>query len=939
MESTPRVEWTVEEVRLDIALRTLSTFLLAILVWALGPPSDTHLGSATNLEAARQLLKLDLGLDLLHRTRAFYLLDCLLLLSLGYLLRATLLSRAHYWPLENPGQRLRAWWYRSGPAICLFYMAVDLLENLFALGLIAQALSQSAGGASGNESGFHILRGLGALKFLLAAAAFAAAASAWWSTRPAPQNRRRRILRVLISGGFAVAAASSPFLSAWPRLGLIALPLAGFAFLLQNMWFGETRYVLRLLFFLRVPVLGKLAAALLAPLALSPLRAFLSSAYFFEASFNGYAGFLGCTVVSCALAFALSAHAGLILERGATRFEVSEMKDKQWYWLRAWFQFSALAACLLTPFAALAYSYPFFESSFFAGAALLMLGIVMATLAVAGIDLFRAWLSREPVKQLYLILPGAIRERYQTLVDRWTQKPPPSWIGKLFAGALSLTGRLRFLSGPGYFNRYGILYPDQGFALMFFLVTALIFLVLVALGVSADKAPVPALTSILFLILFLASGLGALAFYLDRYRIPLFAGLAGFLLIGVNFTPETDHRFSVQAPQSVVYKTPADLLSARGKPILIAASGGGIQAAAWLTRIASGLGEEQSVDFPRRVALLSTVSGGSVGALFLGAHWNGDLRMASSGSRISSLGAVSWAFAGPDLFRPLAAWFNVRDWDRGYALENSLRQRLPDPQAGPTLSQWAAAAGPNFPAFLINTTVAETGGPVAFATTELPSNHFQTMHPNKLTGNHVVNSWAAFTKEKCEGLKMEVSVTTAARLSATFPYVSPAARPDIEGHNCNYHFVDGGYYDNYGIIALLQWLDDALESLPPQSRPNHIGVIVIRGANLPPSVEYQPWSYLRQVSAPLESFLNMRGYAQWEGGAAALRVFTEKWNLKAPSLRLEVELLDYPDLRRIHRECAEEPLTWKLTPTEQNCVDKAFEVVKRGPAYRNILAW
>jgi hypothetical protein len=56
-------------------------------------------------------------------------------------------------------------------------------------------------------------------------------------------------------------------------------------------------------------------------------------------------------------------------------------------------------------------------------------------------------------------------------------------------------------------------------------------------------------------------------------------------------------------------------------------------------------------------------------------------------------------------------------------------------------------------------------------------------------------------------------------MSATFPYVSPAARMnlDLNGHSCvrtqmqaGYHLVDGGYYDNYGVGALLDWLQPVL---------------------------------------------------------------------------------------------------------------------------------
>lgn len=928
-----RIEWTDEEVRLDLALRTFSTLLLALLLITLGP-GDLRLTQWDNLEAIRRGLGIDQGHDTFHRMRVGYVLDFLFLFGLGYLLRATILSRAHYWRLENPGKVLNAWWYVWGPRLCLAYMLSDVAENLAALGILSQVLTEKS-----SVAGFGALRAFELLKFVLAAGSFGAAAAAWRETSPDPESRRKRILRRVIVAALGVAAALTPALAWWTKPGIVVFASSGIAFLAQNVWLGETRYVLRLLFFLRVPVLSKLTVALLAPLALSPLRAFLAPAYYFEDKVNGWVGFVGCTMVSCLLAFALSAHAGLILERGGKRFDVPEMEERQWFWVRAWFQYSALAAALLTPLAGLASSYPPFSQAFFRGLGLLAAGILAALMVTASADFLRAWLSTESVKQLYLILPGKIDRGYQLLVRGLARRRPPQVLEGLFAGLLWFLGLFRPLLGPGYYNRHGVMYPDQGFALLYFGAIGLIFAGLMWFGLRADQAPVPTLTSILFLILFLSSGLGALAFYLDRYRVPLLAGLGVVLGLSVMAVRDTDHSFELRASRRTEYRTPAEILAGRERPFLVAASGGGIQAAAWVTRVAEGLGEEAGLDFRRRTLLFSTVSGGSVGALFLGAQWKGDWHAASLRSRESSLGAVSWAFAGPDLFRPVAAALGLQAWDRGYALEKTLRKRLEQDDAGSTLDQWAHKAGEDFPAFLLNATVAETGGPVAFATTQLPSERFLAEHPNPLTKakRHVVESWRRFAAQNCRGLERDVSVATAARLSATFPYVSPAARPDVSG--CNFHFVDGGYYDNYGIIALLQWLDDALESMEAARWPKRVGIVVVRGLYEPATAEKDPWSYLRQVSAPLESFLNMRGYAQWEGGMAALRLFREKWAMKAPGMSVEVARLAYPDLRKSHRECAEEPLTWKLTETQKNCVDSAFSELTKDAEYQKVLHW
>ena len=62
-------------------------------------------------------------------------------------------------------------------------------------------------------------------------------------------------------------------------------------------------------------------------------------------------------------------------------------------------------------------------------------------------------------------------------------------------------------------------------------------------------------------------------------------------------------------------------------------------------------------------------------------------------------------------------------------------------------------------------------------------------------------------------------LSTAARLSATFPYVTPAARAateqipqpdDTADRVATYHVVDGGYADNEGAVTSVDWINRLL---------------------------------------------------------------------------------------------------------------------------------
>jgi predicted acylesterase/phospholipase RssA len=386
-----------------------------------------------------------------------------------------------------------------------------------------------------------------------------------------------------------------------------------------------------------------------------------------------------------------------------------------------------------------------------------------------------------------------------------------------------------------------------------------------------------------------------------------------------------DNVFVPAPPTAAAYSTPGQVLGrfAGREAILIAASGGGIQAASWMAHVLHKMDEEQEIR--SRVALISSVSGGSVGAYHLGDNWSAARwDNVENAVQESSLGPMTTALLGPDLFRPFVVWLpGGRHLDRGFALEDSIEWHHEGWMHRPpeyTLDDWAGNS--TMPAILFNTTVVETGAPVAFATTALLTEDYREKVRNPMGVGHPVEGWLSFcTRHGDAGTSRNLKVSTAARLSATFPYVSPAARLEGAGKSLSYHFVDGGYYDNYGLVALMQWLDEALVSLAPEEMPASIRILVIRG--VVPGEEAAKGKPADQARAPMEAFLNMRSYAQWRGAAAAMRLFKDKWRDRAKIS--EPELIAYPDLREVAPECSEQPLTWKLTTAQRACISVGWE--------------
>jgi hypothetical protein len=381
---------------------------------------------------------------------------------------------------------------------------------------------------------------------------------------------------------------------------------------------------------------------------------------------------------------------------------------------------------------------------------------------------------------------------------------------------------------------------------------------------------VPALGYVLLLFTLLCWLLSSLTFFLDRYRIPVLIPLILVLFATSHWLrTEEDYLFETKnaaMPATTSVPTPTSI-------VVVATNGGGIQSAAWTARVLTGLEEECrkfcDSSFAGSVRLISSVSGGSVGTMYFvneyeqdgsfpqkKVEWNAIVGRAEG----SSLDHIAWGLLYPDLVRML--WPYEPEWDRGRALQRAwLRigtgwDNSMGIKRGLTKWQKDADRGRR-PAVIFNTTVAETGKPLVLATTDLPDD--------------------ALTREEFLGANTDVSVLTATRLSAAYPYVSPAARaePHPDGSKkTTYHVVDGGYYDNFGVSSLVSWLD---EELKQEVSIEKVLVVKIRGA--PPKdtekVKKRGWFY--QALAPGYTALKVRGAGQSAHAKTELDLLIDKW--------------------------------------------------------------
>jgi hypothetical protein len=208
----------------------------------------------------------------------------------------------------------------------------------------------------------------------------------------------------------------------------------------------------------------------------------------------------------------------------------------------------------------------------------------------------------------------------------------------------------------------------------------------------------------------LCLGLSGLAFYFDRYRIPVLIPLLGVLLIASYFgsdyyyptIPRTMSTETVENGSAGKQETPAETM------IVVAANGGGIQAAAWSAQVLTGLEEECQTtqgcdqDFAKSIRLISSVSGGSIGTMYFVNEYEEDGTLPEKGlekivarAEGSSLDHIAWGLLYPDLARTvnILPWgFGLFELDRGQTLDKAwLREDMAWPkreriQQG--LSQW-----------------------------------------------------------------------------------------------------------------------------------------------------------------------------------------------------------------------------------------------------------
>lgn len=500
---------------------------------------------------------------------------------------------------------------------------------------------------------------------------------------------------------------------------------------------------------------------------------------------------------------------------------------------------------------------------------------------------------------------------------------PPNWLAR----------RLREIPpffGSGYIDydanlttRFPLL-PGHGLAIGLMLSYLVVYAFIGALTSPwLTSLRNPSLGGILLLLTMINWGLSALSYFFDRYRIPVSAVIGLWLFVSSIVFQRADNYFQVHPKAQAAAQIPLpperviQPIDANAKIILVAANGGGIQAAGWTARVLTGL--EQACrqtpqcaphGFSRSIRMLSAVSGGSVGAMYFANAYDSNGNLPADAAQLenivtlaerSSLDAVAWGLVYPDFLRLAVPVFSELPFfwrtDRGRTLELEWKRDVP---LDARLSDWRLDVAHNRrPAMVFNTTIADTGQPLLFSTVD-----------------HMIKQSRARTFDTLPGVAdFDVPVVTAVRLSATFPYVTPAARADAGGPGApQYHIVDGGYYDNYGTATLVEWLDAALE----QCGNEITEVLVIRIHSMPSAADKPPADKrgsFYQAAVPITTLGHVRTAGQLSHSRMELDLLRKRWR-ERPDHRVNIELATF-EYQATGCTEGDPPLSWHLTARQK----------------------
>jgi hypothetical protein len=230
----------------------------------------------------------------------------------------------------------------------------------------------------------------------------------------------------------------------------------------------------------------------------------------------------------------------------------------------------------------------------------------------------------------------------------------------------------------------------------------------------------------------------------------------------------------------------------------------------------------------------------------------------------SALEAIAFGATVDDLYS-LVGFDGV---GRGQRLEDSLHSRLSSRIQDMTMGQWGdRSIEGTVPIVIFNSTDAVTGSRILFDTIPTPQRASSVgLKARPVNYRELLDN---------RGQKVDLRPATAARTSATFPYISPFTKPSCSNElGENVAICDGGYVDNEGIVTAVNWIEFLLRrwAMENGKKRSFDRILLLRIEPSPVEDRNEPGAsgglsgILRWLVGPGEAMANVRSASQLERG-------------------------------------------------------------------------
>ena len=352
--------------------------------------------------------------------------------------------------------------------------------------------------------------------------------------------------------------------------------------------------------------------------------------------------------------------------------------------------------------------------------------------------------------------------------------------------------------------------------------------------------------------------------------------------------------------------------------ILIAVSGGGQRSALWTTNVLQHADSILKGSLMKETALITGASGGLVGAAYYrDLYWkNGSPMNPIHLDRVSgeTLNSIVFTLLINDLFvtaKQVRFGEEKYQRDRGYEFERSLIDNTKGMLDRPISAYQNAEYAGEIPALIVSPLVTNDGRKLYISPQPVS---FFNINPWDNTNIQGVDFRALLKSQEADSLRF----TTALRMSATFPYITPSitlpTNPPVK-------IADSGISDNYGIQDALLFINTFKDWI--KENTSQVLLLSIRDSEKFEEVEApQSLNVMQRFFSPIQNVYSSWDKVQTIKNDQLYEMMEEQ--LGGHLSRIEFELTPIQTGQGMGRAS----LSWRLTELEKQGIKKAIHSAK-----------